>query len=102
MALVQLSWCGDEEFHVARLPACSLKPLGFSISVTGKPVFPTPFSGSTPITVPVENKTTSHQGRLFCFVDTAGKMLNQLKTYLGRFWDFYQTSQSMQKLLENA
>lgn len=35
-------------------------------------------------------------------VDPAIKTLNSLKTYLSRFWDYYQSSPSLQKALENA
>jgi len=35
-------------------------------------------------------------------VDTDSKTSNRLKIYLSRFWDFYQTSPTLQKVLENA
>jgi hypothetical protein len=33
-------------------------------------------------------------------VDTGGNSLNRLKDYLFRFWEYYQTSVSLQKALE--
>jgi hypothetical protein len=35
-------------------------------------------------------------------VNTTGKTLNRLKTYLSSFWDYYQTSPVLQKALANA
>jgi hypothetical protein len=35
-------------------------------------------------------------------VECDGKTSNRLKAYLSRFWDFYQVSPGLQKVLENT
>ncbi len=35
-------------------------------------------------------------------VDSSDNTLNQLKDYLSRFWEYYQTSTGLQKTLEFA
>ena len=41
-------------------------------------------------------------GRTVVRVDISGKTSNQLKDYLKRFWEYYNTSPSLQKALETA
>ena len=38
----------------------------------------------------------------FGIVDIASKRLNSMKTYLSRFWAFYQSNPRLQKVLENS
>lgn len=40
--------------------------------------------------------------QLFQFVDTSGATLNQLKQYLVGFWQYYNSSPTIQKALERA